>query len=81
MNFQAAKDEFLKWAVPTLLAALIWQVSELSKDMVGQQTTVAFQTTRLDRQKDLIDSVTNKVVDHGNRLVRLETIGEAKWKH
>lgn len=61
MNFNQAKDEFLKWCVPALLSALVWQVSELSKDMSTVQTKLIYQSERVDKNELRIDKINDAI--------------------
>lgn len=73
MDFQAAKDEFLKWVIPGLLTALIYQVNSLKNEMIEQTQKQIFTEYRVDQHEASIRQLTAADNSHDVALSRISS--------
>lgn len=72
MNFNEAKDELLKWAVPVLLFGILSTLMTLSTDMTEQKSETKHAFYRLDQQRDQITAVRVDIGENKVKIGRIE---------
>lgn len=72
MNFNQAKDEFLKWAAPLLLTGILYTLGDLKSDMIQTKIEAHTQSLLLDRHSEQIERNRQDINDNKVKIGRLE---------